>query len=244
MARCELCDCELPGSERICRRCYEAQYNPDGSRRTWEQRLRRFVRSFPVTSVLTGLCVVVFFAMLIDTFGEDTDVTTLIRWGADFPPLTRSGQWWRLLTSMFIHGGYLHLLFNMGCLTSLGPVAERAFGRATFLVTYLVTGVIGGLIGESFHPAVPSVGASGAIFGIAGLLLAWRLVDRAVARRHRAWLPLKSLLLFAGVNLAIGAVIPFINNAAHIGGLVSGMVIGVVLAMARPPETVVEPSSE
>src|SRR5207244_9797712 len=90
----------------------------------------------------------------------------LVRWAANYGPLTLTTQPWRLLTAAFLHGGPLHIATNMWCLWNLGRMAENIFGRFTFLLVYLFTGISASLLSVSLHPGRVSVGASGAIFGV------------------------------------------------------------------------------
>src|SRR4029077_862991 len=94
-----------------------------------------------------------------------------VQHGANFGPYPLSGQWWRLLTYMFLHGGAMHIFFNMWCLWDLGRLCESLYGRWTFAATYLITGVAGGLASVAWNAGVLSAGASGPIFGLAGALI-------------------------------------------------------------------------
>src|SRR5262249_30762661 len=128
--------------------------------------------SFPITNVILAINLAVFAGMTF--FGAAPGRSTredLIRWGASYGPLILQGQWWRLVTSMFVHIGIFHLIVNMWCLWNLGRLAEISLGRATFLLVYFATGVGGGLASLLWHPNIVSAGASGAIFGIAGGLI-------------------------------------------------------------------------
>lgn len=191
-----------------------------------------------VTPVLVGICVLVFAAMLVARISPTQPTTEqLIRWGADFGPATLGGQWWRLLTSMFVHIGFLHLAVNMWCLWNLGALAETVFGRATFAAVYLATGVAGAITSVGWNPLVTSAGASGAIFGVAGALIAFFYLAHLPFAREAVKSTLRSLLIFAGVNLFFGFRKTAVDNAAHVGGLVSGLLIGAVLArLASRPE--------
>ncbi len=147
----------------------------------------------------------------------------LIRWGANFTPLTLDGQPWRLLTCCFIHIGILHLVFNMYALMQIGPILEPLLGSVQFGVTYVVTGLMGSVASLWWHDIIVSAGASGAIFGLYGVFLALLTTN---------WLPaevrngmLKSIALFVGFNLMLG-MSAGIDNAAHIGGLLSGLLTG------------------
>jgi rhomboid protease GluP len=153
-----------------------------------------------------------------------------LRWGADYGPLTLTTQPWRLLTAMFVHGGLLHIATNMWCLWNLGRMAENIFGRVTFLLAYLFTGVAASLLSVLLHPNQVSVGASGAIFGVAGALITALYLGKLPIPRQHLQMTLNSLVIFAVVNLAIGASVPIIDNAGHIGGLIAGLVVGALLA--------------
>jgi membrane associated rhomboid family serine protease len=159
----------------------------------------------------------------------------LVKWGSNLPRLTLgAGEWWRLLTSSFVHGNLLHLAMNMFALWQAGQLVERIFGSARFAGLYLLAG-IGGSLGSlawgllSQHP-VNSVGASGAIFGIIGGLLAF------IGREHSGVPPTvvrdlrSSVGPFLLFNIGAGFLYPHTDNAAHIGGLVGGWLAGHLLA--------------
>jgi len=154
----------------------------------------------------------------------------LVHWGSNVGRLTLNGQWWRLLTSMFLHGSLLHLAFNMFALWQVGRIVERIFGSLRFTGLYLLAGLAGSLASVLWNPHVNSVGASGAIFGIIGGLLAF------IGRANSGVPPtvvsdlrgsIGPFLLF---NLSAGFIYPHTDNAAHIGGLVGGYLAGLVLA--------------
>lgn len=150
--------------------------------------------------------------------------------GSNFGPLTLQGQWWRLLTCQFLHFGIVHLAFNSMALWQLGPLAERLFGRWHFLLLYLVAGIGGGFGTLLWRPEVNSAGASGAIFGVIGGLLAFvSRRDLGVPLRLMFYLR-RQLLTFGGFSLAAGFLLPGVDNAAHVGGLVTGYLCGLVLA--------------
>ncbi|MBT9394300.1 rhomboid family intramembrane serine protease [Hymenobacter sp. NST-14] len=163
----------------------------------------------------------------------------LIRWGSNFSPLTLPGQPWRLLTSTFLHGGVGHLLLNMASLVFLGLLTERLTGSRRLLGVYLMCGVTGSLASLWWHSqGVNSVGASGAIFGLYGLLLA-SLVRRpgAFSRSERYTVLLFVLYLMVG-SLVGGLQAHTTDNAAHVGGLLTGAALGAVL----PPPAGSSPS--
>jgi rhomboid protease GluP len=159
-----------------------------------------------------------------------TSAKALIAAGANFGPLTTSGEWWRLVTGIFLHGGLIHLVVNMYALLDSGRIGEQFFGHARFLLIYMVSGIAGSIVSVWWNPYVTSVGASGAIFGVYGAMLAF-MVDRRnaalakVIQRHRA-----PMLVFVLYNLIAGAINAGVDNAAHVGGLVAGTLLGWTVA--------------
>lgn len=248
MGRCVECDADLPGFEKLCKQCWEERYldfaHPK-PRHEWRDKVA-LVRQAPVTVALVLLNVAVFLAMVFSgVSSSEPSLRDLIKWGAGYGPLTLSGQWWRLLTAMFVHVNAEHLLFNMICLLDLGILAEPALGSATFVTCYLAAGFAASMLSLFFHRWQVCAGASGAIFGMAGLLIApvffgtVKLSIRKVAR------PLNALVRFVIYNIAYGLLIPVVDNSAHIGGLLMGLTLGTVLSFTRdlvvvqlpPPET-------
>jgi len=148
---------------------------------------------------------------------------------ASFGPAIAAGEWWRLLTPMVLHGGVLHIFLNMYVLSIFGPIVEQAYETKPFLALYVICGFMGSVFSYTFGGCVPGVGASGAIFGLAGALLVyfWR------RRELRSMQPyIRSMLFFIGINLLFGFGFNFlgagirIDNLAHIGGLVAGAITG------------------
>jgi rhomboid protease GluP len=158
----------------------------------------------------------------------------MIDLGGDFAPLTLDGQWWRVVTSMFLHYGIWHIAMNMICLYQ-GRIVEIVYGRAGFAALYLAAGLAGSIASLARASNVVSAGASGAVFGVFGAFGAYLLLRRdrldPVAVKRTAG----SLALFIGINMVIGITTPGIDMSAHIGGLIAGFVAGVaLLAGARP----------
>jgi rhomboid protease GluP len=153
----------------------------------------------------------------------------LLKWGADYGPLSLGPQPWRVLTSNYVHIGLLHIFFNMWCLLSLGKLAERIFDRWTYLLVYTFSGIAGSLASLWWHPSGIGAGASGAIFGLAGALIAALYLGKLPFSKAAIGPTLKSLIMFAAYNLFFGLV-PGIDNSAHLGGLVSGLAMGAALA--------------
>ncbi|MBV9572583.1 MAG: rhomboid family intramembrane serine protease [Acidobacteriales bacterium] len=192
---------------------------------------RMFSKYPPVTTVLVGLNAAVFLAMALSGVSPLEPTTEqLVRWGANWGPLSLGGQPWRMLASNYLHIGIIHILLNMWCLWSLGSLAERIFDPATYLLTYTACGLAGSLASLWWHPMVVGAGASGAIFGIAGALITALYLGRLPIPQTAMRGTMKSLLTFAGYNLFFGAVGGRIDNSAHIGGLLMGLLLGAALA--------------
>ena len=150
----------------------------------------------------------------------------LLTWGANYRPSTTNGEWWRLLKSTFLHGGLMHLIANMYGLLFVGIFLEPLLGRTKYLTAYLLTGILASCVSLWWYDATISVGASGAIFGLYGLFLALLLTKIFPPDFGKAFLA--STLIFIGYNLLMGLT-GGIDNAAHIGGLLSGFVVGLIL---------------
>src|SRR6266436_5458653 len=159
-----------------------------------------------VTQAFFGLNIAVFVAMALSGIAMDPTSGQLLSWGANYGPLTLGGQEWRLVTSMFLHGGPMHILFNMWWLWDLGALCESLYGHTTFAAVYLISGIAGSLASVWWHPAVPSAGASGAIFGIVGALIASYYLGEFSMPRFAVAGHLRSVLVFAGYSLLFGAV--------------------------------------
>jgi rhomboid protease GluP len=187
-----------------------------------------------VTQVFLVVNLVVFAAMALEGIAMDPSSRQLIPWGANFGPYTLGGQPWRLLTCTFVHGGLFHIFFNMWCLWDLGAMCESLYGHWTFAAVYLISGVGGSLASVWWRPGGVSVGASGAIFGIVGALIASHYLGEFSASRFAVRSRLRSVLIFAGYSLVFGAVSGRTDNAAHIGGLVTGLVFGALIARIAP----------
>ena len=244
MANCIRCGRQLPPltwGKKVCQWCVQheaaqrGELADDAPQPVMAAPWVRRESSISLTQILFGANVAVFLAMafasgsVMDFPGEVT-----VRFGANFGPLTLSGQWWRLLTYMFLHGGLMHIAFNMWCLWDLGALCESLYGRATFAAIYLITGIAAGLASAGWNPQVLSVGASGAIFGLAGALIASFYLGEFSLSSVAIKGTLRSLLFFVGFNVLFGSMVPGIDNACHAGGLVSGLILGALIARAAP----------
>jgi rhomboid protease GluP len=179
-----------------------------------------------VTTVLVGINVAVFILMAFTGVSlVEPNLEQLLKWGANWGPLSLGPQPWRMLTSNYLHIGIMHIFFNMWCLLNLGALAERVFDRWTYILIYTASGLAGSLASLWWHPTVVGAGASGAIFGLAGALLAALYLGKFPIPRSALKGTMKSLVMFAGYNLLFGLV-PGIDNSAHIGGLLGGAALG------------------
>jgi rhomboid protease GluP len=193
--------------------------------------------AFPVTIGLIAASVLVFVVMVLRGVSAiNPTPQQAIAFGADFGPYTLGGQWWRLFTSMFVHFGFIHLGLNMWCLWNLGRAAERLLGRFSYLLAYLASGIFGSIASVYWHPQAAGAGASGAIFGLAGVLVSFVKLKKTPAHLQINSKMLGSLGTFILYNLAFGA-LPGISNAAHIGGLVIGLAVGALLPSASADES-------
>jgi rhomboid protease GluP len=148
--------------------------------------------------------------------------------GALIPALVAEGEVWRLLTSVFLHSGFAHLVLNMISLYFLGSFAEVSFGRGRFLTLYILSGIAGGLAYLYFGAFnSPAVGASGAIFGLLGGVFGFAIRRGTFSLRNPV---INQLLILTAINLFLGATIPNVSNTAHLGGLAGGFVFGYLMA--------------
>jgi membrane associated rhomboid family serine protease len=185
---------------------------------------------FPATRNLLFINFVVFaLCKLLNFF----DMRSVFNLGLEWGPATLGGEWWRMFTSMFLHAGWGHLLGNMWWLWVVGKRAELLFSKWVFVSLYLLTGLMGEVLSLTVHPEIFSCGASGAIFGITGVVIAavWlgRLPSSLLPFSWRIW----PLMIFTALSLFGGAGTPHVDNAAHLGGFVSGVLLGILLPSRR-----------
>ncbi|MDO4437976.1 MAG: rhomboid family intramembrane serine protease [Eubacteriales bacterium] len=185
-------------------------------------------RQHIVTYSLIGLNIIyfLFLSMLGDT---ETDIDMMIKYGAMYEPLLlEKGEYFRLLSSCFMHFGIEHLVSNMLVLFLMGDNLERYLGHIKFLILYIASGIIGNVVSLYYHNIigefVVSAGASGAVFGVSGAIL-WILMRN---KGQLDELSLNRILLMIGMNIYIGVTGSGVDNAAHIGGLLSGFILAVL----------------
>jgi rhomboid protease GluP len=243
MANCIQCGRQLPAltfGKKLCQWCVQhesAQRGEDSPIQRVEPApwTRPQSSSMVVTQTIFGINVGVFVAMTLAGVSPfEPTGKQLVDWGANFGPYTIGGQWWRLLTCVFVHIGIPHIALNMWCLWGLGRLAESIYDRWTFGAVYLITGMAASVASLAWNPIGVSAGASGAIFGIAGALIAaFYLGEFSLPKTVVSGL-LMSVLKFAGYNLVLGAFLGHTDNAAHVGGLVSGLILGALIARLAP----------
>jgi rhomboid protease GluP len=197
-------------------------------------------RANPLTYLFIGINVGLFVLMwLTGGMGATSaDPVVLVGFGAKVNSLIDQGQYWRLVTSIFLHIGFLHLFFNNYALWIVGQEIERLYGSSRFVVIYLVTGLAGSVASYLYNPKATSAGASGAIYGLFGALAAF-------AFRYRKEIPdrirkdiIRRIIPVILINLALSFSITVIDKAAHIGGLIVGIALGVIVPYQRPQEKV------
>ncbi|MXN92029.1 rhomboid family intramembrane serine protease [Flavobacterium sp. Sd200] len=180
------------------------------------------------TSVIININIIVFLIMIFSGVNLISPKgTDLLHWGANRRLETMGGEWWRLFTSMFLHGGIMHVILNIFGLAIAGIFVEPILGRTRYFVLYIICGICGSLASVLWNDNVVSVGASGAIFGLYGCLLGL-LFTNAIPKESRK-ITFMFVAIYAGVNLVMGMLSIGIDNAAHIGGLLSGVLVALIV---------------
>jgi rhomboid protease GluP len=179
------------------------------------------------TQILIEANLLIFIIMVFAGLGFISfNGADLLKWGANYRPSILNGEYWRLITNIFLHGGLMHVLFNMYGLFFVGIFLEPAMGTAKYILVYLITGIIASIASVWWHVATVSVGASGAIFGLYGVFFALLTVNVFSKDLKKSFLI--STSVFIVYNLIYGLT-GGIDNAAHIGGLLSGLIIGYII---------------
>jgi membrane associated rhomboid family serine protease len=184
------------------------------------------VGRYPVTTLLLAINILAYLVDMVPG-------VNLKYWGANIGPLTLSGEYWRLFTAGFLHADIFHIGFNMWCLWSLGRLSERLFGKWQTFAIYMVTGVGGALLSLAWKPDHAELGASGAIFGLVGAVLAGvKFGDLDISTGEKRAI-VSSVVTFAVINFMLG-MSGNIDNMCHLGGFITGLLIGLPMgAFAR-----------
>lgn len=175
-----------------------------------------------LTYLLVAVNIIVFILMTVS--GGSTRTRVLIHFGAKVNSLILQGEFWRFFTSMFLHIGFLHLAFNLYALWILGPISEELLGRFRYLIIYFLSGIAGSVASFFFTDAI-SAGASGAIFGLLGALVAFSRKKPGLLRSGFV----KNLVIIIVINLSLNLFQPGIDISAHLGGLIVGLILGLLL---------------
>jgi rhomboid protease GluP len=239
LTNCRQCGAELPSFSfgepspycKTCRSQIPAELKPlSAEALRLPQEATVATKPATATIALLAINIGVFIIMVASGVSWITPQTDqVLRWGADYGPYTLSGQYWRLITSMFLHFGIIHIFGNMWCLWSLGQLTEKLIDSVSLLGLYLVTGIGASLLSLSWDPMRVSAGASGAIFGIAGALISVLYFGRLGLQPASVRKLLGYVVRFALLNLLFGLQ-GHIDNMAHLGGLVTGLIAGLFLA--------------
>ncbi|HLJ90426.1 MAG TPA: rhomboid family intramembrane serine protease [Candidatus Angelobacter sp.] len=233
MATCRQCGKELPSLtlgelNEYCRECRSQQPAP-----TSEKPLDiapPTATKVTATNLLLGINIAVFVAMTASGISPiQPTQEQLIRWGADYGPSTLGGQYWRTVTSAFLHIGILHLAVNMYSLFNVGRLVQKLIGGFTTLGAYLVTGIGASMLSLAWNPMRVSAGASGALFGFIGLLTTLLYFGKLGLPNQQRKQLLSWLVRIAFLNLVIGLTAG-IDNMAHLGGFITGLVLGFLFA--------------
>lgn len=191
----------------------------------------RFSRA-PVTAALLALITIVFVIEWVT--GALWNDEIIVRMGAIVPGMLQRHEYWRIIAAMFLHGNLLHWLANSWALYQLGSLYEAMFGSGRFAFIYFVTGACASIASSLFVRGA-SVGASGAILGILGAFIF--SIRRSPQWRHEPWTRrlLSQLIFWAILNVALGFSVAYIDNVAHIAGLTSGLLLGLLPHRVPPP---------
>ncbi len=234
MPTCISCGRELPSPSephRLCPECQAAVIQHPASQPAPRRRGEIAIKRIPLTTAIIAINVAVFAAMTLSGLSPwDPENAGLLKWGANDGLHTLLAQPWRMLISNYVHIGIIHIALNMWCLWNLGILAEQIFTRWAYFLIYTFCGLAGSLVSITHDLTRVSAGASGAVFGLAGALISALYLGRLPVHPRALKATLKSLLSFAGYNLFFGYVVPAIDNSAHIGGLLTGLAFGALLA--------------
>ncbi|UOQ42519.1 rhomboid family intramembrane serine protease [Halobacillus salinarum] len=194
-----------------------------------KENLSVFDYGRPFMTYLLLVVNIAFFAF-IEWKADSTSLPSLIEYGAKYNPAIISGEWWRIITSMFIHIGFLHLFMNMLALYYLGTAVERIYGTVRFTLIYFLAGIFGGVASFMMNPQI-AAGASGAIFGLFGALLFFGVKHKRLFFRTMG----TNVVFIIALNLVFGFVVPQVDNSAHVGGLIGGFLASALIQLPNKP---------
>jgi rhomboid protease GluP len=239
---CPHCRAFITTDDKVCPYCNE-RVGPRAVERDGPSVLAGFI---PRARFNTVIILLINFGLYVATAlysmrGEaggamDIDARTLLLFGAKFGPALELGQWWRLVTANFLHGGLIHILMNSWVMFDLGATVEEVYGASRMYVIYLVAGIAGFYLSALWRPGSVSIGASASIFGLLGAMVALGMRHRnaigdAMRGQYVRWIVY--MLLF-------GLFMPGIDMAAHVGGLAGGFATAYIAGEPRHPDSQVE----
>ena len=195
------------------------------------EKIKVFYKKSKVTAILLGIMIVYFIIMTFN--GGTTNPVTLLKFGAMFPPyVVGYGEYYRFVTSIFIHIGFTHMLFNGYALYVFGSQIEWLMGPVKYLLFFILTGIAGNIAGFFLSPETVSAGASGSLFGLLGVFV------YLIHRRPQMMTPQgkKSILQLLGINLLITVAVPNISITAHFGGLICGYLLSYIFKPGDAPQ--------
>lgn len=253
---CRYCGARLDRNSRDCPQCgrhddhpahHPDAHHPDAQRpesidphmEAFRWRIHAATPRIWMTYVLMGLvCVGYVWQIFVTRSLLSFDVPGLIAAGANDGSRTLNGEWWRLLSCVFLHGSLIHFAMNMYCFYSLGPLVERLLGNWSMGVLFIVSGLCGSIASVNWNPNAVSIGASGAVFGVAGALLGYLLHQRRNIPSALFSELANGATTFVVLNIVLAASIKHVDQAAHIGGLVGGFIVGLIQASDSSPTAV------
>lgn len=184
-----------------------------------------------VTYIIMAICIILF--ILMELSGGSTNSQTLLKYGANLDVLVKNGEYYRLFTCIFLHIGIMHLLCNMYSLYIIGREVENLFGKIKYIIIFILSGIFGSIMSLAFTHNTISAGASGAIFGLLGALLYFGMHYRTYLGETIK----RSIIPIIVVNLIIGFFAEGIDLAAHIGGLVGGVLVAMMVGVPDKSKT-------
>lgn len=184
-----------------------------------------------VTYIIMAICIILF--ILMELSGGSTNSQTLLKYGANLDVLVKNGEYYRLFTCIFLHIGIMHLLCNMYSLYIIGREVENLFGKIKYIIIFILSGIFGSIMSLAFTHNTISAGASGAIFGLLGVLLYFGMHYRTYLGEAIK----RSIIPIIVVNLIIGFFAEGIDLAAHIGGLVGGVLVAMMVGVPDKSKT-------
>jgi len=173
-------------------------------------------RLIPNGKMAAALLLLVNVALFVGIRMSGTD--RLARYGAKFLPAILQGDWYRLITAGYLHTDFMHVFFNMISLYNLAPIVEEIYGTRRMFAIYSAATVMGFVLSSYWLPRSPSLGASAGIFGLLGALVAYGVINKSMMARYLQ----TQCLTNAGIGFIMGGILPYIDNAAHLGGMIGG----------------------